>query len=210
MGFPKECTGVAMTHARTRPKSKAWIPPLIAAVTLAIAPVLFNSINSFLSWMGIDGIVPMTVGEYSAYLGTVAAIIWAVYAFARERVETERRAADQKRNECPKLDIALHDGGAITVQNAGAYDAICVSDCDIPLIGRLRSGETINLIWLEADNYEELVFRYEDAIPIGDYVVPSVSGIDINIFAYSVHGVLWSYECDLRFDGKSRVVVTEG
>lgn len=210
MGFPKAYAGVAMAHTRMRQKIKVWMPSLVVAVALAAAPVVFNSINVFLLWMGIEGVVPMTVGEYSTYLGTVAAIIWAVYAFTRERAEMKKRADDQKKRERPNLDIVLHGDGAITIQNIGASDALCVSNCDIPLIGRLCPGEAINLIWLESDNYDELVFRYEDAILIDDYVLSTGLGLDVNIFAYSIHGVPWSYECDLRFNDKSRVVITEG
>ena len=80
MEFPKAYVGVAMAHTRMRQKIKVWMPSLVVAVALAAAPVVFNSINAFFLWMGIEGVVPMTVGEYSTYLGTVAAIIWAVYA----------------------------------------------------------------------------------------------------------------------------------
>lgn len=199
-----------MTRMQEKKERKILFSALAMIVAFASAPVVLEYFNGLFEQVGIRGIVPMTVGEYATYLGTVSAIVWAVYAFGAERTDKERQDQTQKNNERPELHFMLHSDGVITIRNIGAFDAVCVSNCDIPLVDRLSPAGEINLAWIGLDDFEDLILKYEEIIVIDEYVISNITGLDISIFAYSINGVLWSYECDLSFDGKSRIVVSEG
>lgn len=198
-----------MTRMQEKKERKILFSALAMIVSFASAPVVLEYFNGLFEQVGIRGIVPMTVGEYATYLGTVSAIVWAVYAFGAERTDKERQDQTQKNNERPELSFLLRNDGVITVRNVGAFDAVCVSNCDKPLIDRLPPAKEINLAWVGLDDFEDLVLRYEEIIVIDEYVIQDISGLNVDIFAYSINGVLWSYECDLSFDGQSRIVVSE-
>lgn len=182
---------------------------VLGIVGILLAPALFSFFDEVLRAWGVPPIIPMTVGEYSSYFGTVATILCAALLFWVERRERAKEADRQKREERPRLEILLHSSGLISVSNVGAFKAINLTNCDEFVTGVLNPGATIELLWDDSSECEGLTLSHGNIIRLSDYVIETRGGLSLDLFAYSEHGVLWQYACTLKADGKTQIIVEE-
>lgn len=191
------------------PKRFRYGKIIILTILLLILPVLVKEFDCFLTWLGAPAVIPMSAGEYSAYIGTILAIVWAVYSFSETRNERNAEKEKAERKERPKLQIRMHSTELITLTNVGPYPAINLTNCVQPLVGKLNPGDMLRLVWTGSNRYEDLVIQFDEVVVLDDMVNEIENGISLSIFAYSKRGKLWQYECELNFDGSSQVTITD-
>lgn len=151
----------------------------------------------------------MSVGEYSVYVGTVIAIVWAIQAFSIQKRDHEQERIAKEKTEQPQLFPIAIQSDAVLVRNEGPFPAINLTNCDEPVADILGPNQSVLFIWSESEGYEDLIDEYPDAKVSFDPYLVGTNGISLELFAYSKSGKLWEYNVQKKNGEGLRVTITE-
>lgn len=114
------------TNRNSKSSRRAWF--VVAGCCLSL-PYVVSAVNWLLiNWVKVPFRIEMTTSEFTAYLGTIGAVLWSVYQFSSEKNE---RCTRYEREDSRRMHEVLNNAKRQIQPNQNAFHKAVDKQVDV-------------------------------------------------------------------------------